>query len=122
MDYDGANVKWLTDDLALVLKPRFSPDGRGCLYTSYASGFPQAMVMDVNSLSLRQLGGAQQGTMSFSPRFSPDGRWIVYSLEAGRQYRHLPDGRLVRGAAGADQRALDRDLAQLQPGRAPDRL
>ena len=81
MDYDGANVKYLTDDSALVLKPRFSPDGSKILYTSYATGFPQAMVLDVNTLSSRALSAAQQGTMSFSPRFSPDGRWIVYSLE-----------------------------------------
>ncbi|MFH5772907.1 Tol-Pal system beta propeller repeat protein TolB [Paracoccus broussonetiae] len=80
MDYDGANIKWLTDDSTLVLKPRFSPDGSRLLYTSYASGFPQAMLMDVNSLGVRALAG-EQGTMSFSPRFSPDGRWIVYSLE-----------------------------------------
>ena len=80
MDYDGANIRWLTDDSSLVLAPRFSPDGNRLLYTSFASGFPRIMMMDVNSMQTRTLS-EQQGTMSFSPRFSPDGRWIVYSLE-----------------------------------------
>lgn len=82
MDYDGANVRWMTDDSALVLAPRFSPDGNRVLYTSYASGFPRVMMMDVNSMAARSMG-EQPGTMSFSPRFSPDGRWIVFSLEQG---------------------------------------
>ncbi len=35
MDYDGANVQYLTDDRSLVLAPRFSPTGDRILYTSY---------------------------------------------------------------------------------------
>ena len=116
MDYDGANVKWLTDDSALVLKPRFSPDGSRLLYTSYASGFPQAMVMDVNSLSLRQLGGAQQGTMSFSPRFSPDGRWIVYSLEQGGN----TDIYQMDAASGAQRALTNAPSIETSPSYSPD--
>ncbi|HKL06652.1 MAG TPA: Tol-Pal system protein TolB, partial [Roseovarius sp.] len=35
MDYDGANVSYLTDSASIVLAPRFSPDGERVLYTSY---------------------------------------------------------------------------------------
>lgn len=116
MDYDGANVKWLTDDSTLVLKPRFSPDGSRLLYTSYATGFPQAMMMDVNSLSVRQLSGGQQGTMSFSPRFSPDGRWIVYSLEQNGN----SDIYQMDAASGAQRALTNAPSIETSPSYSPD--
>lgn len=82
MDYDGANVNYLTDSASLVLAPRFSPRGDRILFTSYSSGFPQIYVMDVGSLGVRGLG-EQPGTMAFAPRFSPDGQTVVFSLERG---------------------------------------
>ena len=82
MDYDGANVQYLTDSSALVLAPRFSPTGDKVLYTSYETGFPQVYVLDVATVG-RQVLSQQQGTMTFAPRFSPDGRTVVYSLSAG---------------------------------------
>ncbi|WP_425092689.1 Tol-Pal system beta propeller repeat protein TolB [Tropicimonas sp. S265A] len=81
MDYDGQNVQFLTDDSAIVLAPRFSPNGDKVLYTSYATGMPQITELDVNSVRSRSLGGS--ANMSFAPRFSPDGRSVVYSLTNG---------------------------------------
>ena len=82
MDYDGANVRYLTDSSAIVLAPRFSPNGDRVLYTSYATGFPRIYVLDVGSVQQRVLESAQ-GTMSFAPRFSPSGNTVVYSLSQG---------------------------------------
>jgi TolB protein len=82
MDYDGANVQYLTDSSAIVLAPRFSPTGDRIVYTSYETGFPRITLMDVGSLNRRALD-EQPGTMTFAPRFSPDGGTIVYSLERG---------------------------------------
>lgn len=82
MDYDGANVAYLTDSASLVLAPRFSPTGDRILFTSYATGFPQIYLMDVASMAVRSLGEVP-GTMSFAPRFSPDGGRVVFSLEQG---------------------------------------
>jgi TolB protein len=82
MDYDGANVQYLTDSSAIVLAPRFSPSGDRILYTSYASGFPRITLMDVGSLRTQTLS-EQPGTMTFAPRFSPDGGRVVFSLERG---------------------------------------
>lgn len=82
MDYDGANVQYLTDSSALVLAPRFSPTGDRVLYTSYESGFPQIHVLDVGRVQRRVLS-ADQGIMTFAPRFAPDGRTVVYSQTAG---------------------------------------
>lgn len=82
MDYDGANVQYLTDSSAIVLAPRFSPTGDRILYTSYSSGFPRITLMDVGSLQTQSLA-EQPGTMTFAPRFSPDGGRVVFSLERG---------------------------------------
>ncbi|MBL4768171.1 MAG: Tol-Pal system protein TolB [Rhodobacteraceae bacterium] len=82
MDYDGANVQYLTDSADLVLAPRFSPNGDRVLYTSYESGFPRIYVMDVGKVK-RQVLEKQDGAMSFAPRFAPDGRTVVFSLYKG---------------------------------------
>ncbi|HHS93958.1 MAG TPA: Tol-Pal system protein TolB [Rhodobacterales bacterium] len=82
MDYDGANVQYLTDSNALVLAPRFSPTGDRVLYTSYESGAPQIMLLDVASVGRVPLA-AQGANMTFAPRFSPDGGSVVFSLEQG---------------------------------------
>ena len=82
MDYDGANVAYLTDSNALVTSPRISPAGDRVLYTGYETGFPRITLLDLNSLERRTLQ-EQSGTMSFSPRFSPDGGTAVFSLEQG---------------------------------------
>ena len=82
MDYDGANVAYLTDSSSIVLAPRFSPQGDRIIYTSYETGFPRITLLDVGSLR-RQTLEEQPGTMTFAPRFSPDGNTIVFSLERG---------------------------------------
>ncbi|WP_298843838.1 Tol-Pal system beta propeller repeat protein TolB [uncultured Roseobacter sp.] len=82
MDYDGANVQYLTGNDDIVLAPRFSPDGRRVLYTSYETGFPRIYVLDIASVQRRSLE-SQEGTMSFAPRFAPDGDRIVFSLSQG---------------------------------------
>jgi TolB protein len=80
MDYDGANIQYLTDNSTIVLAPRFSPDGTRVLYTSFETGFPRIKLMDLGSLNSQPLADIQD-TMTFAPRFSPDGGTVVFSLE-----------------------------------------
>ncbi|MFP7675334.1 Tol-Pal system beta propeller repeat protein TolB [Marivita sp. S0852] len=82
MDYDGANVQYLTGSNALVLAPRFSENGQRVLYTSYETGMPRVHVLDVGTVQSRILQG-QNGVMSFAPRFAPNGQTVVYSLTQG---------------------------------------
>ncbi|WP_341367095.1 Tol-Pal system beta propeller repeat protein TolB [Yoonia sp. BS5-3] len=82
MDYDGANLQFLTDSSAIVLAPRFSPNGDRVLYTSFESGFPRINVLNVANVGRQQLQTAP-GDMAFSPRFSRDGRSVIYSLSNG---------------------------------------
>jgi len=82
MDYDGANLQYLTGGNALVLAPRFSDDGQRVLYTSYETGLPRVHVLEVGTVQSRILQG-QDGVMSFAPRFAPNGQTVVYSLTQG---------------------------------------
>ena len=81
MDYDGANVEFLTDQSDLVLTPRFSPDGSRLVYTSFKLGVPHVFIMNIKSKGTGILDERNQ--MSFSPQFSPDGGSIVMSVVSG---------------------------------------
>jgi len=115
MDYDGANVKYLTGSDNIVLAPRFSPTGDRVLYTSYETGFPRIYVMDVGSAERRVLQNAE-GTMSFAPRFSPDGNTIVYSLEQGGN----TDIHLMDLASGQSRRLTSDVSIETAPSFSPD--
>lgn len=81
MDQDGANVRFITGGDDLVLAPRFAPNGRSVLYTSYATGAPQVYLHDLATGQRRQLGGVDG--MTFAPRFSPDSSHVIYSQTSG---------------------------------------
>ncbi len=82
MDYDGANLQYLTDSSSIVLAPRFSPTGDRVLYTSYETGVPRIFLLDVGSVQRRAIG-VQDGAMTFAPRFGPNGNTVVFSSSSG---------------------------------------
>ncbi|MEL6914113.1 MAG: Tol-Pal system beta propeller repeat protein TolB [Pseudomonadota bacterium] len=115
MDYDGANVQFLTDSSAIVLNPRFSPTGDRILYTSYETGFPQIFVLDVASVGRRSLD-VGDGSMGFAPRFAPSGQRAVYSLEQGGN----TDLYTIDLGSGARQRLTSAPSIETAPSYSPD--
>ncbi|MCF3595622.1 Tol-Pal system beta propeller repeat protein TolB [Rhodobacteraceae bacterium LMO-12] len=115
MDYDGANVQYLTDSSAIVLTPRFSPTGDRVLYTSFESGSPKIHVLDVANVGRRVLQ-SREGTMSFGPRFSPDGQKVVFSLEAGGN----TDIYSMDIASGVETRLNSAPSIETAPSYSPD--
>jgi TolB protein len=112
MDQDGADHRFLTRGEALVLTPRFAPDGRNVAYLTYAYRTPQVALLDVDSGEERVLGDFPG--MTFSPRFSPDGRYLALTLaEGGNSDLYLLDRRsgerrrLTRGGAIDTSPAFD---------------
>ncbi len=78
MDQDGANLTFLTNSNSIVLAPRFSPDARKILYTSYETGKPRVYLLDLTNGNLRSF--SELPGMTFAPRFSPDGNKIILSI------------------------------------------
>ncbi|MEM8655878.1 MAG: Tol-Pal system beta propeller repeat protein TolB [Pseudomonadota bacterium] len=115
MDYDGANVQYLTGSESIVLAPRFSSTGDRVLYTSYETGFPRIYVLDVGSVQRRVLE-SQQGTMSFAPRFAPNGQTVVYSLTQGAN----TDIWAMNIASGQSQRLTSTPAIETAPSFSPD--
>ena len=105
MDWDGANVRYLTRGQELVLTPRFSPSSQQVAYMSYGAGEPKVFILNVAS-GARQLVG-DFPSMTFSPRFSPDGNTLVFSMQkdgnanifsmnlGGRAVQQLTDGAAI---------------------------
>ena len=88
MDYDGANLQYLTGSDAIVFGPQFSPRGDRVLYTSlpagtsFGGGGARINILDVAAVAPRPVTLAP-GEMTFSPRFSRDGGSVIYSLTTG---------------------------------------
>lgn len=115
MDQDGANAQFLSDGGAIVLAPRFAPDGRRLLYTSYETGVPRIYVIDLAGMTRRALD-EQPGSMSFAPRFSPDGARVVFSLSLGGR----TDIYTLDLASGARARLTDTAAIDTGPSYSPD--
>ncbi len=115
MDYDGANVQYLTGSEDIVLAPRFSKSGDRVLYTSYETGFPRIYVLDVGSVQRRVLE-SNVGTMSFAPRFAPDGQTVVYSISEGSN----TDIYSMNINTGAASRLTNTPAIETAPSFSPD--
>ncbi|SDY36357.1 Tol-Pal system beta propeller repeat protein TolB [Citreimonas salinaria] len=115
MDYDGANVQYLTDGGSIVLAPRFSPDGSRVLYTSYQTGEPRVRVLQVGTASSQMLP-TTDGVMSFAPRFSPDGNTVIYSTTQGSN----TDIYSMSLSSGQIRRLTDAPSIETAPGFSPD--
>ncbi len=115
MDYDGANVTYLTDASTIVLAPRFSRDGTKVLFTTFETGFPRIKMLDVATASARLLPEVP-GTMTFAPRFSPDGTKIVYSMEQNGN----TDLWMMNISSGQTQRLTTSPAIETSPSFSPD--
>jgi TolB protein len=105
----------VTRDRALVLTPRWSPDGSRLIYTSYfKSGFPDIFLYNVKTYE-RQAFASYRGTNS-GARFSPDGRQVALVATA--------EGRpeiFVSGASGLPiARRTRSDKVKSSPCWSPD--
>ncbi|MBT8408933.1 MAG: Tol-Pal system protein TolB [Alphaproteobacteria bacterium] len=115
MDYDGANIQFLTDTSSIVLAPRFSPTGDRVLYTSYETGFPQIYELSVGNVQRRQLDVPAEA-MTFAPRYAPDGRTVVFSLAQGGN----TDIFTLNLDTGARQRLTSAPSIETAPSFSPD--
>jgi len=113
-DYDGANVKQLTNDGSISVAPALSTDGSKLAYTGYQSGYADIYLVDLAS-------GARNRIIKFpgtnsGAAFSPDGGRIACTLSK--------DGNpelYVVGANGSGARRLTRTAGvESSPTWSPD--
>ncbi|MDD5483410.1 MAG: biopolymer transporter Tol [Kiritimatiellae bacterium] len=78
-DADGFNLRQLTRDNAISLAPRWSPDGKQIVYTSYyRTQFPEVFLITMQSGRRQCLAGFPG--LNASAAFSPDGRKLALIL------------------------------------------
>lgn len=78
-DADGANLRQLTRDNALSLAPRWSPDGRQIVYTSYyRTQFPDIFLIELSTGARRCL--ADFPGLNSSATFAPNGSELALIL------------------------------------------
>lgn len=77
-DPDGQNVIQLTHDNSISLAPKWGPDGRTLVYTSYLKRYPDVYLIDVSSGSRKRIAGYPG--LNTGPEISPNGREVALIL------------------------------------------
>ncbi len=100
-DYDGRNVRRLTRNRAINLSPRWSPDGKKIIYTSYKKGPPVLFMLDLSTGE--DIAVSDRPGINIGGALSPDGSIAALTLSAEkspelflldlntRKYRQLTD-------------------------------
>ena len=77
-DYDGYDVRQVTNDKARKYSPNWSPDGSKIVYSSYRDGPHELYVLDLQTGETSKIDS--YGRTTLSPRYSPDGRYIALGV------------------------------------------
>ncbi|MBU4199903.1 MAG: hypothetical protein KKG09_04935 [Verrucomicrobia bacterium] len=79
-DADGQNLRQLTFDKTLSLAPKWGPDGRQMVYTSYRSQFPDVYLITLGNNSWKGKCIANFPGLNACAAISPDGREVALTL------------------------------------------
>ncbi|HVP78064.1 MAG TPA: Tol-Pal system beta propeller repeat protein TolB [Thermodesulfobacteriota bacterium] len=77
-DFDGANVKQITQNKSINLSPAWAPEGKRIAFTSYLRRNPDLYLIDVDGKNV-QLFSRYPG-LNVSPSWSPDGKKIALMM------------------------------------------
>lgn len=114
MDYDGYNARQLTYDKSISVHPRWSPDGRRIIYTSFLQTFPDVLEADLYTTKRRRIAsfpGLNSGAV-----FSPDGQSIALTLSKDGN----PELYTMNANGGSLQRLTRTAGAESSPTWSPD--
>lgn len=113
-DYDGANVKQLTNDRAISVAPALRRDGRVLAYTGYQSGYADIYTVDLASGARKRIVNFP-GTNS-GAAFSPDGGRIACSVSRDGN----PELYVVSASGGGGRRLTRTRGVESSPTWSPD--
>jgi TolB protein len=115
MSFDGSSLRQLTKNGTINLSPRWSPDGREILYTSYRDGRPKLYEMDLASGRDRVITSGRGVTIGGS--FSPDGGRIATSREESKGNSDIV---VLDGSGGLLERVTEDEAIDVSPTWSPD--
>lgn len=113
-ELDGANLKQLTNDANLSVRPALSPDGRRLAYTGYKSGYADIYAIDLAT-------GARDRIVKFpgtnsGVAFSPDGGRLAMSCSRDGN----PELYVAGGNGGGARRLTRTPGVESSPTWSPD--
>jgi TolB protein len=77
-DYDGHNVRPLTQDKSIALLPRWSPDGEKIVYNSYKNGGPMLYLRNLVTGAFRRLSG--RSGLNIGACWAPNGKELALTM------------------------------------------
>jgi TolB protein len=77
-DFDGANVKQITENRSINLSPSWTPEGRKIAFTSYLRRNPDLYLIDEDGKNLQPL--SRYPGLNVAPSWSPDGKKIALMM------------------------------------------
>lgn len=114
-DYDGKNMKRLTNDNSIVILPRMSPDGKRIVFTSYMAGNPDLYIINRDGTGRKKLS-AKAG-LNVSPSWAPNNQDLAVTLSQDGP----PNIYLIDTQSGmVKQRLTDAQTADTAPTFSPD--
>jgi len=116
MDYDGYNARRITEDNSISVRPRWSPDGRKIIYTSYREMYPDVLEADLYTHQRRRIAGYPG--LNTGAEFSPNGQSIALTLSKDGN----PELYTMNSAGGELQRLTRTRGAESSPTWSPDGL
>jgi TolB protein len=115
-DADGQNVVQLTQHRSISLSPKWGPDGRNIVYTSFMKGYPDVYMVDVvQGGSPRRVAGYPG--LNTGAEIAPNGRDMALILSKDGD----PELYIKNLAGGGLQRLTSsRRVAEASPSWSPD--
>jgi len=83
-NFDGTDLKQLTDAPGYDAEGSYSSDGRQIVFTSSRDGDPDLYIMNADGSEVRQLTDAPG--YDGGPFFSPDNKWVIFRSDRHKEH------------------------------------
>jgi len=113
-DYDGHNIRQVTSNGSINISPRWSPDRRKILYTSYMTGHPS--IFEQELITGRVSVVSDKKGSNIGGRWSPDGTSIAYTATG----KHSPELYIKKNGSRKPTQLTNNYSIDVSPVWSPD--